>query len=145
MQIFGMQLIHHLFGLRIILFVELHCAPAVFAPVLPILNQGIDGDLSLPKFGSDIENFLLAVISLSTLQVTIGPLWKQWRLARELTVISNYAVQLRAVEEVVINCLPHLRTERRSVMGRLDCQLNASRPTFCGDLILPARLQLHRT
>src|SRR6478752_6381123 len=122
-----MQLIHHLFGLRIILLIELHRAPAVFSPVLPILNQSIDRDLSLPKFGRDIENFLLAVISLSALQVTVGPLWKQRGLARELTIISNDAVQLRAIEEVVINRLPPFRTKRRSVLGRLDRQLNASR------------------
>ena len=69
-----MELIHHLFGLRIILLVELHGAPAVFAPVLPVLHQCIDRNFSLPEFGRDIENFLLAVIPLPTLPVTVAHL-----------------------------------------------------------------------
>src|SRR6476620_1969094 len=101
MQVFGMQLIHHLFGLGIILLIELHRAPAVFAPVLPVLNQRIAWNFSLSEFGSDIENFLLAVIPLPTLQVTVGPLRKQRRLPGKLTVVGDDTIQLGAIKKVV--------------------------------------------
>ena len=76
MQIFGMQLIQHLFGIRVMVFVELHGTPTVLAPVLPVLHQSIDRNFSLSEFGRSFQNFLLAVISLSTLPIAICPLWK---------------------------------------------------------------------
>src|SRR5450631_1461627 len=128
-----MELIHHFFGLRIMILIELHGAPAVLAPVLPVLNQSVDWNFSLAKFGSGIENLLLAVISLSTLQVAVGPLWKQRRFACELTVFGHDAVQLGAVEEVVIDGLPHLGAERRGVLRCPDSQLNACWAAVRGD------------
>src|SRR5207245_7628954 len=70
-QVFGVQLSQHLFGLRIMVFVELHCTPTVLAPVLPVLHQSIDRDFSLAELGRSFQNLLLAVISLSTLPIAI--------------------------------------------------------------------------
>ena len=100
------------------LLVELHCVPAVLAPVLPVLHQCVNRNFSLAEFGRGVQNFLLAVIPLPTLPVSVGPLGKQRRFAGELAVIGDDAVQLRAIEEVVINGLPHFGTERRRVLRR---------------------------
>ena len=65
MQIFGMELVQHLLGVRIMILVELHGIPAIFSPVLPVLHYGVDWDFPLTKLRRDIEDFLLAVIPLS--------------------------------------------------------------------------------
>ena len=68
-----MKLIQQLPGVRIVILIELHCIPAVLAPVLPVLHQHIDWNFSPSEFGSGIQNFLLAVISLAALPVSVGP------------------------------------------------------------------------
>src|SRR5579872_5815579 len=138
-----MQLIQHLFGVWVMVFVELHCAPAILAPVSPVLYQGIDGNLPLVEFGSSIQNFLLTVITLSTLPISIRPLRKQWRFAGEPPVIGYDAVQLWAVKEVVIDCPPDLGAERCSALWRTNRQFTASGAALRRDFVFFVRLQIH--
>ena len=67
--------------------VELHGIPAVFSPVLPILYQCVDWNVSLPEFCRDVEYLVLAGVAFSTLPISIRPFGKQRRVAREVAVI----------------------------------------------------------
>ena len=89
MLVQGVELVHHSLGIWDNALVELHGVPAVLAPVLPVLHQGVDRDFALAEFGANIENFLLAVIPLPALPVTVCPLGKQRRFAGELAVIRR--------------------------------------------------------
>jgi hypothetical protein len=82
-----MQLFEHFFRPGIVVLVKLHRVPAVLSPVLPVLNQGINRDLSLAKLRCSVEDFLLAVVTLSTLPMTVGPFREQ----RCFTVSVRYA------------------------------------------------------
>ena len=46
MEVLAMECGHHFRGIRILAFIEPHGIPAVLAPVLPILNEHVDGNLA---------------------------------------------------------------------------------------------------
>src|SRR5579864_6785380 len=119
-----MELVDSFFRARLVFLLELHCIPAVFSPILPILHQHIDRDFSFPNLGSCIENLLLAVITLSALPISVGPLRKQGRFTGKLPIFRNDLVQLRAIEKVVINGLTQFGPEGCRIKRRPHSQLN---------------------
>src|SRR5579864_5649846 len=136
-----MELVEHFFRARIVFLVELHGIPAVFSPILPILHQHIDRDFSFSKFGSCIENLLLAVITLSALPISVGPLRKQGRFTGKLPIFRNDLVQLRAIEKVVINGLTQFGPEGCRIKRRPHCQLNTAGAASRRHFIFPIPFQ----
>src|SRR5260370_35906932 len=100
---YGVKLHNHPLRLRVMAFAELHSIPAVFAPVLPILYQCVDWNVSLPEFCRDVEDLLLAGIAFSTLPISVRPFGKQRRFATELAVIGEDAVELCLVKQIIVN------------------------------------------
>src|SRR5450755_4105812 len=98
MLVQGVELVHHSLGIGVNALVELHCVPAVLAPVLPVLHQGVDRKLAFAELHPNVENLLLGVIALTALPVSIYPLGKQGCRAGELAVISYDAVQFWSIE-----------------------------------------------
>src|SRR5205823_12965696 len=103
-------------------------------------HQGVNGEFAFAELGANIENFLLRVVPLPALPISVSPLRKQWRFAGQLPIIGNDTVQLRSVEEVIINSLPHFRAERGGVPRRTGRQLDTSGTALGRDLVLFARL-----
>ena len=83
-------------------------------------------------------------IALDT-AISVRPLWKQWRFARKLAVVGDHMIQLGAVEEVVVDCLPDFGTECGGVLRRPHRQLNAARTAFCGNFVFLVRFQFNAT
>src|SRR5260370_41760374 len=102
---YGVKLHNHPLRLRVMAFAELHWIPAVFAPVLPVLHQCVDWNVSLPEFCRDVEDLLLTGIAFSTLPISVRPFGKQRRFASKLAVVGDDAVQLWSVKTVIVNCL----------------------------------------
>src|SRR5581483_412821 len=92
------QTFHQLRRLRILGFVPLVTAPAVFAPVLPVLHDEIDGDLTLAKFRRRIEQLLLAGITLAALPEAVSPFRPERRLTRDGTVACDDVVEFWPME-----------------------------------------------
>src|ERR1039458_2101582 len=55
-------------------WVERMRAPGVRAPILPILNDGVEGNLPLPEFINHIETLLRRLVALARLPQTKGPI-----------------------------------------------------------------------
>src|SRR5580692_8220861 len=103
-----MQLGHHLRRIWIIALVEPQCVPAVLSPVLPVLDQDVDRDLPFAKFGSRIQNLLLAGVALAALPETVCPTWQQRSSTGQIPILSNHLGRFRSIEKVVINAFTHL-------------------------------------
>ena len=142
MLVHGVELIHHCLGIGVVALVKLHGVPAVLAPVLPVLDQGVNRKVAFAELHSNVQDFLLGMISLPALPESIHPLGKHRRFAGELTIIGNDLIQLRAVEKVVINSLPHLGAESGRVLGWTRGQLKASGAALGSNLILLLPLQV---
>ena len=145
MLVHRMELVHHRLGIRVVGLVKLHGVPAILAPVLPVLDQGVHGKLALAELSSNVQDLFLGVIAFPALPVSIHPLGKHRRFAGELAVVRDDLIQCRTIKEVVINGLPHLGAESGRVFRRTRGQLKASGASLGGDLILLVRLQIHHT
>src|ERR1700691_355907 len=115
MKILAMQFVHHLRRIGIRAFVELHGVPAVFPPVLPVLNQRVYRNLPRTKIGRCVENLLLARVSFATLPKAVGPAGQHRSRSRKLAVLSNNLVQLRTENEVIIYSASNLRLESHRI------------------------------
>src|SRR5450631_3061826 len=143
MLVQGVELVHHSLGIGVNALVELHCVPAVLAPVLPVLHQGVDRKLAFAELRPYVENLLLGVIALTALPVSVYPLGKQGRRPCELAVIGNDTIQLGSVEKIVVDGLPHFGAKSRRILWWTRRQLNSARTTLCRNLILLVWLQVH--
>src|SRR5882672_6066845 len=143
MLVQGVELVHHSLRIGVDALVELHCVPAVLAPVLPVLHQGVDREIAFAELFANAEDFPLSVIPFTALPVTVYPPGKQRSFPRELAVIRNDAVQLRAVKEVVIDGLPNFGAERARVLWGARGQLETARPALCANFVLLVSLQAH--
>ena len=76
MLVHGTELLHHSLRIGIVGLVKFHGIPAVLAPVLPVLYQGVDRKLAFAELRANIQNLLLGVIPLAALPVAVNPLRK---------------------------------------------------------------------
>ena len=86
---------------------ELHGVPVrVAAPVLPVLHDGVDGDVAAAVFVEHARKLVGCLVALAALPVAVRPEREHRRLTAQPTDLLHHAV-LRAVlvEEVVIDAL----------------------------------------
>ncbi len=103
-----MELIHHCFGVRIILVEDMLALPI---PPEPILYDVVGRNVQLPVFPSDFQNFLLRSVPVLALPETISPFAEHGRLPGQFAVGGNDLVQIGAVEEVIVDVVGHFGTD----------------------------------
>src|SRR5215472_14460517 len=104
-----MQFIEHSFGIGVARFVEYRLAHR--DPPEPVLHNIVDGDAKLPIFACHARDLCLCLVAVLALPESIGPLAEHGRSPRELTVSTNDAVELRTIDEVVIDRIGDLRAQ----------------------------------
>ena len=58
-------------------------APLVLSPVVPVLNNVVDGDVTLAELRQVFQNLVLSLVALTALPETQHPLRIDWCLARQ--------------------------------------------------------------
>ena len=99
---------------RIILLVELHGVPSVFAPVLPVLHNHADGHLLLLEPAGGLENLVGGMETFAAVDIAQCPFGHLGTGAGQLPVAANHLVGC-AYEQGVVHCFCHRGTERRRV------------------------------
>ena len=86
---------------------ELHGIPVrVAAPVLPVLHDGIDGDVAATVFVEHTRKLVGCLVAFAALPIAIGPEREHRGLAAQPTDLLHHAVLCTVlVEEVVIDAL----------------------------------------
>ena len=106
------HLVDHRLGVPEVLVQELHRVPlVVVAPVLPVLDDAVDGDAALAVAVQRVEQLAAALVALAALHEAVAPQREHRHVARQRTDAGDHAVGAAAVEEVVVHGLPHLGLE----------------------------------
>ena len=132
----GVKFGDHVRGIGIILQIPLVSAPAVVAPVLPVLHDEIHRNAVGAELARGGQHLRLAGIPFAALPETIRRLGKQRRVTGGLTIAGNNFIRGRTVEKVVVNRIADFGTERRRVAQRTG-------KDFCP--FLPPPEQIHGT
>ena len=113
---FLMDVLDHLFAIRELLREEVHRVPQVVAtPVLPVLDDAVEGDLQLTILINDTFRFAGCLITLLRLPVTIGPERKHRHVTRQVAHLCNDAICTAAIHEVIVDALAGLRVKGHAV------------------------------
>ncbi len=98
--------------------VEAVRAPRVLRPVEPVLHDVVEGDAAGAEAVHRVEALLLRLVALPALPEAEGPPRHHRRLAGEAPVAGDHVVEGRAVGEVVVDAVAHLRPEGRRALLR---------------------------
>ena len=104
----GVDGVHHLLGTGITVLVELMTAPLVVVPVLPVLDDVVDGDAALAELPQRADQLELVGIALAALPVAHGPFGHDLRLARQGAVAAYDLVDAVTLDEVIVDAVLHL-------------------------------------
>ena len=96
-------------GIREARGIELVRTPRIDRPVLPVLHDVVEGNLPPPELPDHIQRLPGGFIALPRLPQAKGPVWQHRCLAGEQTITGNHLVGRRAIHEVIINAIAHLR------------------------------------
>ena len=110
MGVEAVDIVHHL--LRIVEFGihEFHCIPqVVVAPVLPVLDDAVEGHTEFAVFLDHAYGFALALVTLATLPESIGPQWEHGNIAGQGADFRNHLVGVFTFHEVVVDTFAHRR------------------------------------
>ena len=83
-------------------------APLILRPVVPVLNDIVDGYLTLAELSEGAFEFLLCLITLTTLPEAQHPLGIERGLASEGAIAGNHLIEVLASNEVIVHILSHL-------------------------------------
>ena len=81
-----MKLVGHGFGVGVLALVKLHGVPAVLTPPLPVLNYDAGVVTLVLKAVGVLQEFLLAVITLTAVYVAECPVGHGWNLSCQVAV-----------------------------------------------------------
>ena len=110
------KLVDHLLGAGVFGFVEEHAPPHVVpTPVIPVLDEVVDGNAPLAVFLRDAKQFVARGVVLLALPIAVGPLAVQGSLSGELPVSGDGLIHGRAIQEVVIHVVGHVGPERHRI------------------------------
>ena len=126
--------------IRIATGIELVRAPAVRDPVLPILDDVVDGRFAASVAGEDAGDVGGRSVVLARLPVPEGPAGQHRRLAGEPPITGDHLVHVGAVDKVVVRAVADLRPERRRP-GRRRRRLPAELQEVHPDVARPLQVQ----
>ena len=102
------DLLHHALGVGEVGVHEFHGVPQiVVAPVLPVLDDAVDGHAQLAVLGHHFQQLCLALVTLAALPEAISPQGEHGHLPRQLPHLRHYAIGVVATHEVVIHAVAH--------------------------------------
>ena len=107
-----MQLIDHRFWIGIIL-VEDELTFAI--PPEPILHDVVDGDVQVAILASNAEDFILRLVTILALPEAVSPLAEHGSLPGEVAIAGDDLVEVRTVEEVVVDDVGDFRADVKIV------------------------------
>ncbi len=107
-----MYFVNHSLRIMEVRVQKIHGIPQIIiAPVLPILNNTVQGHSEFPVFTHHRQQFLLAFVAFTALPKTVSPQREHRDLSREFTHTGNYSVGTSAVHKIIIDALSYLRIE----------------------------------
>ena len=80
-------------------------------PPEPVLHDVIDGNVQLSIFPGYSQNFILRLVAILALPEAISPFAKHGCWPCQLAVGGDDPVEIRAIEEVIIDVVRDLRTD----------------------------------
>ena len=139
MGMFLMDVADHLLTVGILLCQEVHSIPEVVgAPVLPVLDDTVEGHLQRTVLIDDTEELGGTLVTLLALPEAVGPQREHRYITREMAHLGNHAVGRATVHEIVIDTVADLGGERHAFpfwkSSRFDCSISLCSPRR---LILP--------
>ena len=114
MLVHPVQFVHHGLGIRVLVFVEAHRVPAVFAPPLPVLHDGADGNLFVAEAAGGGQQFVLRVEAFAAVDVAEDPVRERRDVAGERAEAAHHRVGA-AGEDDIVEPLRHRGREDRLV------------------------------
>ena len=110
------NVVYHLLAVSEILSEEVHGIPQVVrAPVLPVLNDAVEGHLQFAVLVHDAFRLLGTLVAFLRLPEAIGPQREHRHVAGEMAHLCYHAVGTAAIHEVIVNTLTCLRGECHSL------------------------------
>ena len=86
LHIHGVELAGHGGGVGVAVFVELHGIPSIFAPILPVLHDDVEGYAALLKLACVVEQFGLGVVAFAAVYVSQHVVEHGWSGAGEFAI-----------------------------------------------------------
>ena len=124
-----MDVLNHLRSLGKVLSEEVHRIPLIVgAPVLPVLDDAVEGHLQLAVLVDDALRLGSSLITLLRLPEAVGPKWEHRDIACEVTYLCDHAIGRTAIHKVVVDSLACLGGQRHTVGIVVE---------LCGRIILP--------
>ena len=114
-------LVNHLLAVEEVIVQELHCVPRIVrAPILPVLDNAVEGHLRLTVLVEHGKQLTRCLITLLRLPVAVGPEGEHRHLSGERAHLGNVAIGRATQHEIVVHSIAHLRRKRHShALGRL--------------------------
>ena len=89
MHIFLMKGIDYLLNIFRILRCKLQSIPAKISPILPVLNNGVDGMSAPPVLGSYVQNLPSGPIAFLALPVAVSPFGEEGRVSGQAAEVER--------------------------------------------------------
>ena len=103
-----MHVVEHLLRIRITRGFELMRTPLILGPVVPVLHDIVDRDMTLTELREGTLYLLGCLITLATLPEAQHPLGIEGGLTCQRTIAGNHLVEILASDEVIVHILSHL-------------------------------------
>ncbi len=133
MGVLPMHLVDHLLRVGEVGIEKLHRVPqVVVAPILPVLNDSVEGNPELAVPVHHGEQLGAALVPLAALVETIGPQGQHGHLATEMAHAAYHAIGVATVDEIVVGPVAHLTLEHHVT---LTARLGGDK--LCGRVVIP--------
>ena len=76
---------------------------ALALPPEPVLHNEVQRHMLRAIFARNLQQLLRRLIAILRLHKAISPLAEKWRVTRHLAILVNNLIDLRSIEEVVVN------------------------------------------
>ena len=105
----AVHLVNHALGVTEVGVDELHGIPVVVAaPVLPVLDDAVEGHTRLPVGAEHLQQFVLRLVAFAALVEAVGPQRQHGHLARQVAHLADDTICIAAIHEIVVHALSHL-------------------------------------
>ena len=103
-----MHTVEHRLRVRIARCLKLMTAPLILGPVVPVLHNIVNGDMTLAELSQGTLNLTRGLVALTTLPEAKHPLRIERSLTCQRTIAADYLIEVLTSDEVIIHVLRHL-------------------------------------
>ena len=116
MGMLGMDVLNQLRASGKVLREEIHSVPQIVgSPVLPVLDDAVEGHLQGTVLINDALRFRSTLIAFLRLPETVGPEGEHRHIAREVTHLGDDPIGRAAVHEVIVDAIACLRCKGHTI------------------------------